>query len=115
MVTEQLDATFAALADPTRRQIIAWLAEHELTVTELARPLDMTIPAVAKHVKALERAGLIEKGQRAQEKPCRLRGQPLRQAIDWIERYRASWEESFDQLAEYIEEVKKARAGKPES
>ena len=99
---DRLDATFAALADPTRRAILARLARGEATVMELAAPFDMTLPAVSKHVKVLERAGLVEKGRRAQWRPCRLRPAPLREISDWIQEYRRHWEEGFDRLDSYL-------------
>jgi len=102
---DRLSATFAALADPTRRAILARLARGEATVTELAQPFDMSMPAISKHLKVLERAGLIERGREAQWRPCRLQAEPLRQADDWIEQYRRFWEESFDKLGEYLREL----------
>src|SRR5437667_4454562 len=94
--TDQLNRTFAALADPTRRAILARLAGGEASVTELASPFAMTLPAVSKHLKVLERAGLIARGRSAQWRPCRLDARPLKDADEWIERYRQHWEESFD-------------------
>jgi DNA-binding transcriptional ArsR family regulator len=108
--TDQLTLTFAALADPTRRAILARLARGEATVTELAEPFDMTMPAVSKHLKVLERAGLIARGRAAQWRPCQLRARPLKEADDWIERYRTHWEERFSRLDGYLEELKKAEA-----
>jgi DNA-binding transcriptional ArsR family regulator len=105
MPEDQLSTVFAALADPTRRAILARLTSGEAPVTELAEPFDMTLPAVSKHLKVLERAGLIERGREAQWRPCRLRAEPLREAASWVERYRCFWEESFDQLAEYLQEL----------
>jgi DNA-binding transcriptional ArsR family regulator len=103
--TDPLSATFSALADPTRRAILSRLASGEASVTELAAPFDMTLPAVSKHLKVLERAGLIVRGRDAQWRPSRLNAGPLRDASDWIEHYRRFWEESFDQLAEYLREL----------
>ena len=103
--TEQLDRTFSALADPTRRAILARLAAGETPVTELARPFEMSLPAVSKHLKVLERAGLIGRGRARQWRPARLQAEPLREAADWIERYREFWEESYDRLDEYLEEL----------
>jgi DNA-binding transcriptional ArsR family regulator len=105
---EQLDSTFAALADPTRRAILARLAGGEATVTEIAAPFDMTLPAVSKHLKVLERAGLIARGRDAQWRPCRLKAAPLKDAVDWLERYRENWEESFSRLDEYLRDVQQA-------
>ena len=104
-----LSTTFAALADPTRRAILARLAAGRATVAELAEPFEMSGPAVSKHLKVLERAGLIARGRAAQWRPCRLRAAPLKDAADWIEPYRRFWEESFDRLDEYLKEV---QAGK---
>jgi DNA-binding transcriptional ArsR family regulator len=101
----RLDSTFLALADPTRRAILARLAEGETSVTELARPFDMSLPAVCKHLRVLERAGLIERGRRAQWRPCRLKAVPLKDAADWLERYRAFWEGSFDRLDRYLRQL----------
>ena len=96
MATDQLSAIFGALADPTRRAILARLAEGEATVNELAEPFAMTLPAVSKHLKVLERAGLISRGRAAQWRPCRLEAEPLREASDWVDRYRRFWESSYD-------------------
>ena len=103
--TEQLDRTFSALADPTRRAILARLARGEASVTELAEPFDMTLPAVSKHLKVLERAGLITRGRERQWRPARLQAEPLREVAEWTERYRRFWEESYDRLEEYLEEL----------
>ncbi len=97
-MTDLLSSTFAALADPTRRAILATLAKGETTVQALADPFDMSLPAVSKHLKVLERAGLIERGRDAQYRPCRLRPEGFKQAASWIEYYRKFWEESFDRL-----------------
>jgi DNA-binding transcriptional ArsR family regulator len=98
MTPDRLDATFAALADPTRRAILARLASGEAPVTELAAPFAMSQPAISKHLKVLERAGLISRGRDAQRRPCRLEPAPLAQATQWLERYRSFWEGSFDRL-----------------
>jgi len=95
---DPLDATFTALADPTRRAILARLAKGEASVTELAEPFSMSQPAISKHLKVLERAGLIARGRIAQRRPCRLQPKPLKEATEWIERYRRAWEERFSQL-----------------
>ena len=99
---ETLDRTFAALADPTRRAILARLAAGEAGVMQLAKPFDMSQPAISKHLKVLERAGLIVRGRRAQSRPCRLQAAPLREVADWVERYRRYWEQSFDRLDAYL-------------
>jgi DNA-binding transcriptional ArsR family regulator len=103
--TEQLDRTFAALADPTRRAILARLASGEATVTELAAPFDISLPAVSKHLKVLERAGLIARGRERQWRPARLEATPLRDVAEWTERYRRFWEESYERLDEYLEDL----------
>ncbi len=107
MQSRRLDVTFAALADPTRRAILARLAKGEASVTELARPFDVTLPAISKHLKVLERAGLIERGREAQWRPCRLKAAPLKDAAAWVDRYRRFWEERFDRLDEYLSEIQK--------
>jgi DNA-binding transcriptional ArsR family regulator len=104
--TQQLDATFAALADPTRRAILARLAKGEASVNELAKPFDMSQPAISKHLRVLERAGLISRGRDAQRRPCRLEAKPLEQANEWIERYREIWEANFARLDSLLEEMK---------
>ncbi len=109
--SHRLDATFAALADPTRRAILARLAKGEAALTDLAGPFEMTIPAVAKHLRVLERAGLIARGRSAQRRPCRLQPRPLKEATVWMERYRRFWEGSFDRLDEYLEEMKNEPKG----
>ncbi|MEB3357357.1 MAG: metalloregulator ArsR/SmtB family transcription factor [Synechococcales bacterium] len=101
MSTDQLSATFAALADPTRRAILTHLAQGEATVTEIAAPFEISLPAISKHLKVLERAGLISRSREAQWRPCRLEAEPLKQATDWLEHYRQFWGESFDRLDEY--------------
>jgi DNA-binding transcriptional ArsR family regulator len=105
MRTDPLNTTFAALADPTRRAILARLASGEKSVTELAKPFKMTLPAISKHLKVLEKAGLIQRGREAQWRPCRLQAGPLKKASDWIERYRQFWEESLDRLGDYLNEL----------
>ncbi len=107
MPADPLSITFAALADPTRRAILARLMEGEASVTELAAPFAMSLPAISKHLKVLERAGLIARGREAQWRPCRLDAGPLREAADWIGHYRAFWEQSFDRLDEYLRELQK--------
>jgi len=102
---DRLDATFAALADPTRRAILARLASGDATVTELAAPFPMSQPAISKHLKVLERAGLVSRGRDAQRRPCRLQARPLKAAIDWLENYRGYWEESFQQLDSLLTEL----------
>lgn len=105
MRLDPLSTTLAAIADPTRRAILSRLSRGEATVTELAEPFAMTLPAVSKHLKVLERAGLIERGREAQWRPCRLRAQPLKEAADWLDRYRAHWEARFERLDEYLKEI----------
>ncbi|MCH7480633.1 MAG: winged helix-turn-helix transcriptional regulator [Chloroflexi bacterium] len=107
MTKDTLSLTFAALADPTRRQILARLANGELSVTQLAEPFKMTMPAVSKHLKVLERAGLIVRGRQAQWRPAKLQAAPLREAADWVEQYRRNWEESFDKLDAYLKIIQK--------
>ena len=108
MRTDTLDSTFAALADPTRRAILARLASRgEASVKELAEPFEMTLPAVSKHLKVLERAGLISRGRVAQSRPCRLEAGPLREVSDWVEQYRRFWEQSFDRLDDYLHELRR--------
>ncbi|MBD2199964.1 MULTISPECIES: ArsR/SmtB family transcription factor [Calothrix] len=105
MSTDQLSVTFAALADPTRRAILAHLAKGEASVTELAQPFEMSLPAISKHLKVLERAGLIARGREAQWRPCRLEAQALKDAADWIEQYRQFWEQNLDRLDEYLQQL----------
>ena len=107
MPTDRLSLTFGALADPTRRAILARLAKGETSVTELAEPFDMTLPAISKHLKVLERAGLITRGREAQWRPARLDAQRLKEVDDWVGRYRKFWEESFDRLDEYLRQLQK--------
>ncbi len=105
MSTDRLSATFAALADPTRRAILARLALGETSVTELAEPFEMSLPAVSKHLKVLERAGLIVRGREAQWRPCRLEAGPLQDIAGWVEEYRRFWENSFDRLDAYLQTI----------
>ena len=107
MSPDRLDTTVAALADPTRRAILARLVSGEISVTELARPFDVSLPAISKHLKVLERAGLIARGREAQWRPCRLEAGPLKDAAAWLEHYRRFWEESFDRLDAYLRELKR--------
>ena len=102
---DPLSSTFAALADPTRRAILARLARGETSVTELAEPFDMSMPAISKHLKVLERAGLIARGRDAQWRPCRLEGARLKEIADWLDEYREFWEQSFDRLDDYLRQV----------
>jgi DNA-binding transcriptional ArsR family regulator len=106
MRRDHLNTTFAALADPTRRAILARLASGETSVTELAKPFEMSLPAVSKHLKVLERAGLIARSREAQWRPCRLEARPLEEVAEWVEHYRRFWEESFDRLDRYLVELK---------
>jgi DNA-binding transcriptional ArsR family regulator len=114
MAVDQLSATFAALADPTRREILGRLTGGEKSVTELAAPFNMSLPGISKHLKVLERAGLITRGRDAQWRPCRLRASPLKGAAGWLENYRRFWEESFDRLEAYLQEQqeKEKKAGR---
>ncbi|HXS96181.1 MAG TPA: metalloregulator ArsR/SmtB family transcription factor [Candidatus Limnocylindrales bacterium] len=105
MATDSLSNTFAALADPTRRAILARLVSGEASVTELAAPFDMSMPAISKHIKVLEHAGLIARGRDAQWRPCRIAPAPLRDISEWLEDYRRFWEESFDRLDDYLQEL----------
>jgi len=105
MSTDPLSTIFSALADPTRRAILARLTAGEASVTELAEPFEMSMPAISKHLKVLERAGLIARGREAQWRPCRLEAEPLKEAADWLESYRRFWEQSFDRLGEYLREL----------
>jgi len=104
-MADHLSTTFAALADPTRRAILARLSKGESSVTELARPFKMSLPAVTKHLKVLQRAGLISQGRQAQWRPCRLEAKPLREVAHWVEQYRRLWDERFDRLEDYIREL----------
>jgi DNA-binding transcriptional ArsR family regulator len=107
---DSLSATFAALADPTRRAILARLVEGEASVTELAGPFDMSLPAVSKHLRVLERAGLIVRRRDAQRRPCRIEAAPLKEVADWTEHYRRTWEERLDRLENYLQEIKPKEA-----
>ena len=107
MQPDRLSATFAALADPTRRAILARLASGERSVTDLAKPFDISLPAVSKHLKVLEGAGLIARGRDAQWRPCRLQANPLKDIADWVGYYRRHWEESFDRLGSYLKELQR--------
>jgi DNA-binding transcriptional ArsR family regulator len=111
---DRLSETFSALADPTRRAILARLASGEATVTELAEPFAMSLPAVSKHLKVLQRAGLIARTREAQWRPCRLQPEPLKDIADWVEHYRRSWEESLDRLDEYLKEIQAATPPDPD-
>ena len=112
MQPDRLSATFAALSDPTRRAILARLASGETTVSELAEPFAMSLPAVSKHLKVLERAGLIARGREAQWRPCRLEAGPLKDAAEWVEHYRQFWEQSLDRLDDYLRELKEKKHGR---
>ena len=107
MAADHLSITFGALADPTRRAILARLTKGETSVTELAKPFDMTLPAISKHLKVLERAGLIARSRDAQWRPCRLKAHRLEEAADWVERYREFWEQSFDRLEDHLRELQR--------
>jgi DNA-binding transcriptional ArsR family regulator len=107
LASDRLSATFAALADPTRRAILARLESGEVSVTKLAEPFSMSLPAVSKHLKVLERAGLIARAREAQWRPCRLEASPLKDVADWVAHYRRFFDESFDRLDDYLEELKK--------
>src|SRR5580693_4354029 len=107
MSSDNLSTVFAALADPTRRAILGRLATGETSVNELAAPFRMSLPAVSKHLKVLARAGLITRSRVAQVRPCRLKAAPLKEAVDWLEHYRRFWEQSFDRLDEYFQELQK--------
>ena len=109
MSPDHLNTTFAALADPTRRAILARLASGEASVTELAEPFAMSLPAISKHLKVLERAGLIARGREAQWRPCRLEAGPLKQAADWLEHYRRFWDQSLDRLEDYLRKLQTKR------
>jgi DNA-binding transcriptional ArsR family regulator len=112
MIADALSITFGALADPTRRVILARLAEGQASVTELAEPFAMSLPAVSKHLKVLERAGLISRSRAAQWRPCRLAPEPLKEATDWLATYRRFWEESPDQLADHLRELQNKEEAK---
>ena len=110
--TDRLDRTFAALADPTRRAILTRLTKGQASVTELAKPFEMTLPAISKHLKVLERAGLIARGRQRQWRPARLDAGPLKEVAAWTERYRRFWEESYDRLDEYLDQLQGRGKGK---
>lgn len=112
MQPDRLSATFSALADPTRRAILARLTSSEASVKELAEPFEMSLPAVSKHLKVLEKAGLIARGREAQWRPCRLEAKPLKDIHDWLEEYRRFWEQSFDRLDDYLRELQAESQGK---
>ncbi len=114
-MTDQLSLTLSALADPTRRGILAQLAEGEATVGELAEPYDMSLAAVSKHLKVLEKAGLISRGKEAQWRPCRLEAEPLREVAGWIEGYRRFWTESLDRLETYLEDLQRGDPDAPKN
>jgi len=107
MPPDRLSATFSALADPTRRAILARLTRGEASVTELAQPFDMTMPAITKHLKVLERAGLVARGREAQWRPVRLEAGPLREVSGWLQHYRQFWDESLDRLDDYLQAIQK--------
>ena len=109
MATDQLSVTFAALADPTRRAILARLSQGEASVTDLAKPFDLSLPGVSKHLKVLQRAGLITQSRNAQWRPCRLEGARLQEAAEWVGEFRRFWDESFERLDEYLAELRKER------
>ncbi|HEV7642664.1 MAG TPA: metalloregulator ArsR/SmtB family transcription factor [Pyrinomonadaceae bacterium] len=111
MRTDHLSSTFAALADPTRRAILAKLASGEASVGEIAKPFKMSLPAVSKHLKVLSKAGLVKRSRTAQWRPVALQAAPLKEALDWIDRYRDFWEQSFDRLDEYLKELQAQEAG----
>lgn len=105
MTTDSLSATFAALADPTRRAILARLASGECSLTELAEPFEMTVPAVSKHLRVLERAGLVARRREAQRRPCRIEAGPLKEVVEWADRYRHIWERRLDRLDTYLQQL----------
>ena len=107
MIVDDLSMTFSALADPTRRAILGRLALGETSVTELAKPFEMSLPGISKHLKVLQKAGLIQQGREAQWRPCRLKAAPLKEISDWVEHYRQFWEESLDRLDEYLKELQR--------
>jgi DNA-binding transcriptional ArsR family regulator len=115
MSSDRLSATFAALADPTRRAILARLALGETSVSELAKPFDISPPAITKHLKVLEKAGLISRGRKAQWRPCKLEAKPLQEVSDWVAEYRKHWEERFDRLEIYLQELQQKKPGGDQS
>lgn len=112
MIPDTLSTTFSALADPTRRAILARLSSGEASVTELAAPFEMSMPAISKHLKVLQNAGLIVRGREAQWRPCRIEAKPLKDIFDWVEHYRNFWEQSFDRLDDYLRKLKKDQTKK---
>ncbi|MDC9823381.1 metalloregulator ArsR/SmtB family transcription factor [Devosia sp. ZB163] len=114
-MTDRLSLTLSALADPTRRGILARLATGEATVSELAEPYDMSMAAVSKHLKVLEKAGLISRGKEAQWRPCKLEAAPMAEVADWVESYRRFWDESLDRLGDYLAELQKGDPGAPKN
>jgi DNA-binding transcriptional ArsR family regulator len=115
MLADQLSSTFSALADPTRRAILTKLSKGDRSVSDLAEPFDMSLPAISKHLKVLEKAGLIQRSRDAQYRPCKLNAKPLREAAKWVEQYRQFWEERLDRLDDYLAELQgkeKKRGGK---
>jgi len=115
MSRDRLSTTFSALADPTRRAILARLALGETSVSDLAKPFAMSGPAISKHLKVLERAGLIARGRAAQWRPCRLKAGPMRDVVEWLEAYRRFWDESFDRLGEYLRQIQKGESDDSQS
>ena len=113
--TDRLSTTFGALSDPTRRAILARLAAGETSVTELAAPFEMSLPAISKHLKVLERAGLIARGRTAQWRPCRLEGAALKEVADWVEHYRRFWDENLDRLDQYLKDVQATETNRPDT
>ncbi len=113
MSPDRLSKVFAALADPTRREILAQLSRGVLSVTELAEPHDMSLPAISKHLRVLEHSGLIARGRDAQWRPCRLQAAPLKEAVDWIGQYKRHWEESLDRLDDYLQELQAKQKASP--
>ena len=113
LTSDRLSLTLAALADPTRRAILARLAAGDASVSELAAPFDMSLPGVSKHLKVLRRAGLIEQGRAAQWRPCKLHAEPLKDVADWVEQYRQFWDESFERLDDYLHELQEKEKQAP--
>ena len=109
MVIDQLSLTFSALADPTRRAILAQLTSGQTSVTELAAPHDMSLPAISKHLRVLEHSGLITRSRAGQVRPCQLKAEPMKDAVDWLERYRRHWEERLDRLEDYLQQLQAAK------
>jgi DNA-binding transcriptional ArsR family regulator len=115
MAIDQLSLTFSALADPTRRAILERLAGGVATVQEIAEPFELSLPAVSKHLKVLQRAGLVAQGRNAQWRPCRLEAAPLKQASDWVDEYRRFWDESFSRLDDYLRQIQQEEPGDPKA